>query len=410
MVFTGNNYINRIEVIKKVNRLFLKYAVLYNFTYMAIGALTPLIGQYLDELGFSGAQIGTVTATGTAVAIFASTFWGKVYSCSRRKYGVLMLLCTAAAAVCGVFSNMETYLLCAVVFGCMYFFQAPIMSLTDAFTVESIAGRGGFGQLRAWGAVGFALGVFLAGNLAEKTDVSVIFIFYIGSYLIAAFVVAAIKLQRRRERDAALKNLSDIKDGRPKRSAGYRDVFRNRRLMQLILCAFFMGGTNVANNTYFSFLYIEGGGTLAGVGIAMLLMVGSEVPFMAWCEKLSRRLTMERLVLISMCISSGRFILMGIGLPWWMLIIIAASQGAVNGILLIEFVRYSSKLAAAGTESLAISTYYILGSNLSTIVCQVVGGRILDFAGAWAVYLFFGIFNLAGILLYIKFRLYRQST
>ena len=55
-----------------------------------------------------------------------------------------------------------------------------------------------------------------------------------------------------------------------------------------------MGGTNVANNTYFSFLYIEGGGTVAGVGIAMLLMVGSEVPFMAWCERLSRRSPWKR--------------------------------------------------------------------------------------------------------------------
>ena len=60
-----------------------KYAVLYNFSYMSIGAMTPLIGQYLDGKGFTGSQIGAITAAGTASAIFASMFWGRVYSASN---------------------------------------------------------------------------------------------------------------------------------------------------------------------------------------------------------------------------------------------------------------------------------------------------------------------------------------
>lgn len=46
----------------------------YTFTYAAIGMLLPLIGQYLDGIGFTGMQIGAVTATATAVGIFASPF------------------------------------------------------------------------------------------------------------------------------------------------------------------------------------------------------------------------------------------------------------------------------------------------------------------------------------------------
>ena len=85
------------------------------------------------------------------------------------------------------------------------------------------------------------------------------------------------------------------------------------------------------------------------------------------------------------------------------------SQGAVNGILLIEFVRYVSNLAPKGSESIAISAYYIIGSNLSTIVCQTVGGVILDYLEASAVYTFFGLFNLTGVILYIKFGLYKMK-
>lgn len=379
-----------------------KFAVLYNFSYMAIGSLTPLIGQYLKSVGFTGSQIGTITAAGTAAAIIASAFWGDRYSRTGKKHELLIMLCLMASLICLTLEGINNYYIFIAAFGMMYFFQAPVMSLTDAFTVERMQR---FGPLRAWGAVGFALGVFLAGNAADKISIETIFVFYIGSFIITAITIWMIKRTEVRGQHQKIKD-SSKEEKNPTAKGGYLKILRNKRIRQLIICAFFMGGTNVANNTYFSFLYIEGGGSVAGVGAAMLLMVGSEVPFMAWCEKLSAKLTMEKMILAAMIISVVRFILYGMGLPWWMLIILSFSQGAVNGILLIEFVRYVSAIAPEGYKSLAISSYYIIGSNLSTIFCQITGGKLLDVFGASGVYLFFGIFNFIGVVLYLKFRLY----
>lgn len=376
-----------------------RYAAMYHFTYMSIGALTPMIGQYLKQIGFSGTQIGTITATGTAVAIFASAFWGGQYSRSLKKHEILIFLCGAAALVSLLLSGINTYGLFLLVFGVMYFFQAPIMSLSDAFTVES--GQG-FGGLRAWGAAGFALGTFLTGLFVEGLGLSMIFLIYSGSYLLAVMMILWI-----RKGEGASRQRSHNEGGSLR---GYLEVFRVKPLRRLILCAFFWGGTNVANNTYFSFLYMDGGGTIAGVGTAMLLMVGSEFPFMAWCERLSRRLTMEKLTAISLGISVVRFFIFGLGVPWWMLLVLSFSQGAVNGILLIELIRYAAKLAPAGIRSLAISTYYIIGSNLSTICCQFFGGILLDHFGAKGVYLFFSLFNLMGLVLYVLFGLFRPQN
>lgn len=381
---------------------YIRFAGLYNFTYMSIGALLPFIGQYLNTLGFSGSEIGTVTAAGTAVAIFASAFWGRIYSRSRKNHDILILLCSMAAIICIILSQLKTYSLFIVIFGCMYFFQAPVMSLTDAFTVERMHR---FGTLRAWGAVGFAAGTFLAGLISDILNLSVIFVFYVLSYAVAAVIILTLRRYNSVREDKA-----DKADKEEAKSLGYAGILKDRHIRQLILCAFFMGGTNVANNTYFSFLYIEGGGTIAGVGAVMLLMVGSEVPFMAVCERLAARFTMQRIILTAMVISSARFILYGIGLPWWILVLMSFTQGAVNGILLIEFVRYVSILAPEGSKSIAISAYYIIGSNLSTIICQLFGGMILDRAGASGVYMFFGLFNLAGVILYIKFKLYKNQN
>ena len=381
-----------------MKHLYGRYAAMYHFTYMAIGALTPMIGQYLKQIGFSGTQIGSITATGTAVAIFASAFWGGQYSRSIKKYEILIFLCGAAALVSLVLGGIHVYGLFLLVFGVMYFFQAPIMSLSDAFTVES--GQG-FGGLRAWGAVGFALGTFVTGLFAESLGLSMIFPIYSGSYLLAVAMILWIRKGEGTSRQRSHNEAGSLR--------GYLEVFKVKPLRRLILCAFFWGGTNVANNTYFSFLYIDGGGSLAGVGAVMLLMVGSEFPFMAWCERLSRMLTMEKLTAISLGISVVRFFVFSLGVPWWMLLLLSFSQGAVNGILLIELVRYAAKLAPENIRSLAISAYYIIGSNLSTICCQFFGGMLLDHFGAKGVYLFFSMFNLTGFILYFAFGLFRPK-
>ncbi|MCQ2547070.1 MAG: MFS transporter [Clostridia bacterium] len=367
---------------------------------MAIGCFTPLIAQYLSAIGFDGTQIGAVTATGTLVAIFAVAFWGRIYNRASAKAGVIELLCLGAIIFNAALMFTDAMVPVIIMFGIMYFFQAPIMSLVDSYTV--LGQYDNFGGKRAWGAVGFAAGVFIAGRLADLISLRTIFGLYETCF--AVTIVVLIVLHRR---------LHGNPSARPEiavdKSRKYADLLKSRRVVEIIICAFFMGGTNVANNTYFSFLYIEGGGTIAGVGVCMLLMVGSEVPFMAWSRRLSDRFTMEKVLLAAMIVSVMRFCLYGIGLPWWVLIIMFFTQGAVNGIILVEFVRCAAACAPEGCSSLAISAYYIIGSNISTVVCQFAGGIILDSFGATGVYMFFGLFNLAGVLLYFAFGLFKSK-
>ena len=373
-------------------------AILYTFAYMAIGSFTPLIAQYLTDLGFDGDEVGIITAAGTAVAIFAVAIWGRVYSMASRKALVIELLCGCAILISLILPAFRAFVPIVCIYGLLYFFQSPIMSLIDSFTVLGGESATGFGGKRAWGAVGFALGIFVAGRAADMAGTGIIFALYASCFAVALITLA---YARRKRSDHGVD--STVRN----RATGYLSLLKERKVVYLLICMFFMGGTNVANNTYFSFLYIDSGGTLAGVGIAMLLMVGSEVPFMALCDRLAARFGLQRTILAAMIISVCRFMLYGIGLPWWMLLILSFTQGAVNGIILVEFVRYIAMLAPKGMRSLAISAYYIIGSNISTIVCQLIGGIILDSTGASGVYIFFGLFNLIGVILYIIFGLHK---
>ena len=159
-----------------------------------------------------------------------------------------------------------------------------------------------------------------------------------------------------------------------------------------------------------SFLYVAGGGLLAGIGIAFLLMVGSEAAFMAWSEKLANKFTLEKTILISMIISVFRYLLYSTVPSNEVLLFTFFLQGMVNGIVLVEFVRYISKLVEKRLLGMAVSVYYCISCNVSTIICQLLGGIILDKYHVGGVYLFFALYNLTGVILYILWGLHKPQT
>jgi PPP family 3-phenylpropionic acid transporter len=384
------------------------YVALNVSSYAAIGMLLPLLGQYLNFLEFSGKQIGIITAMATATAIFATTFWGAKYANSPRKKRVVIFLCISSAVIGSgllAFSSYGTFL---VGFMVLYFFQSPLMGLNDAMTIES--GQP-FSAIRKWGCIGFALATFFAGRLAETVGIFVIFPLYSLAFLLAALVIVFILRMEKNslllERMETAKREESQCSGNKQRM-GYDEIIKNRRLMALIASSFFLLGTNVANNTYFSFLYIEGGGTLAGVGTVFLLMVGSETVFMAFSSRISAKIGLERAVLIAMLISVVRFLWYSTGPSYTWLLAFFFLQGAVNGILLVEFIRYIHQTVKPAQLGLAISLYYAISNNLSTIFCQFIGGLALDYGGGPGVYLFFAWYNIIGVILYVIFGLYKR--
>lgn len=407
---------------------------IYTFTYAAIGVLIPLLGQYLAGIGFSGVQIGIVLATATAVGIGASPFWGYRSHHSGDTSRVLLLLCVAAALIIAGLSFVKLYIVFLIAYAAFTFFQAPIMPLTDAMTLEN---RMPFGAVRKWGSLSFAAGVFFAGQLAEATDLVVIFplcaLAYTVAWLIMSYLRRVGKVRRKLTgKSSAIENkesgepaifvtgseelaewvessVTSAETLKKEQRGNYIILFKNKKLMALLFSIFFICGTNVAHNTYFGFLYRDVGGSIAGVGVALLLMCSGEAPFMAWTEKLEKILTMEKMILISMAISALRYLWYSTGPAPGLIIGTFFLQGMVNGIVLIEFVHYVAKLVEPAMLGMAMTLYQALSSSCSIIVCQLIGGAILDHYGAMQVYLFFSIYNMIGILLYLSFRLYKSS-
>lgn len=393
---------NEIRQVDKMGRKYYSFVGIYTFTYAAIGMLVPLLGQYLQSIGFTGIQIGVVTASATAVGIVASPFWGHCSHHARDNTRVVPFLCLITTLIAISMIFMKEYGFFLLAYALFSFFQTPIMPLTDAMALEA---RAPFGAVRKWGAIGFAAGVFVAGQLADATNLGILFPLCAFGYAAAGVII--VSLRRTGNRETEIQPVQSKKIRKNKNPGNYNVLFKNKKFMALLAAAFFICGTNVANNIYFGFLYKDVGGSIAGIGIAFLLMCGSEAPFMAWTERISNKFTMERVILISMILSALRYLWYSTGPAPELLIGTFFLQGMVNGIVLIEFVRYIAKLVEPAMIGMAMTLYQAVSSYCSSILCQLIGGAILEHYSGVQVYLFFSIYNVIGILLYLGFRLYR---
>ena len=274
----------------------------------------------------------------------------------------------------------------------MYFFQGPLHGLCDALILSK---KGNFSTIRSFGAVGYALAVFTAGEIAEEMGLKNIFYIYSLAYVVT-FALIISEQEPPYERPAGEK-------------ISGKHLFKNKTYLKLMISVFFVMGTNVANSTYFGYLFREGGGSVAGIGTAFLLMAGSEAPFMALTPMLVRRFTSEKLILFAMVLSSLRFGFYATGPGAAALLATFFLQGAVNGILLVEVVKYFNKIVSPQYSGVAIALFYAFGNSFSVIVCSLLGGIILDMASAKTVYLFFCIYNLIAVFLYISLGLYKEK-
>ena len=367
-------------------------AILYFFLYCPLGIISPLIGQYLSSIGFSGTQVGLITSMGTGVAIFATLLWGRVYANSHKKRIVLIIMCLASATLGVVSTTTTVFLLYAALYSVLYFFQGPLHGLADAFVISK---SNNFSAIRALGAAGYAVAVFIAGRYAESYGLKGIFYMYA-----IAFVITAVFIMMESEPPFH-------KDEEKKVSIG--EVFKNKRFVKLLICSFFLMGTNITNSTYFGYLFREQGGDVAGIGLAFLLMAGSEAPFMALTPIMSKKIGSEKLLLIGMALTAVRFGFYATGPSYTLLLGTFFLQGITNGIILVELVKAFGNVVEERLSSMSISIYYAIGNSMSVILCNMIGGMILDAHGPQAVYLFCFIFNSIAVALYVLVGLHKKD-
>ncbi|WP_313350310.1 MFS transporter, partial [Exiguobacterium sp.] len=289
------------------NRQTYHFQALYFF--IGQGALIPYLALYFssDAFGLSASEIGTIVAIGPILSIFLQPVWG-IAADRLGKPKRLLLVAMLAAGVFTLSYLMTSAYLLLLLISCVWaLFQCAHIPLVDTLAIEYTRKRKvDYGALRLFGSAGFALAVFILGQITEEGGLSLIFYATGAAWVLGFLVLIGIE-------ETGSVHISH------QQQVPLKQLFSNRRFLLFLAGGSLIFGPIFANNYYFGSYVTIRGETTALVGTLFFVAVLCEIPFMRIASRLLLRFgAIPVLVFISL-LSAARTAMIALELPIVML-------------------------------------------------------------------------------------------
>jgi PPP family 3-phenylpropionic acid transporter len=344
------------------------------FSYFAVlGIFLPYFNLYCYHLGFSGGQIGALSAVRSLVMVASSIVWGLLadrLNLRRRIY----IWCSAASALTWLLFLTTTdfwlMLLFTVIYVCFY---APIIAFLEAFTMDELRIRKeSYGQVRAWGSVSFILVVILFGRAIDHFPIRLILVLIFAGSLLQA--LGALRMPRFETVDLSLN---------PKIS----ENLLNRHVGIFLLCGFLM---LVSHGTYYGFfsIHLENYGySRAFIGLTWAVASIAEIVVMIKSEAVFKRFTLERVLIFSFGVAIIRWlVLFTVHSP--VLILLAQILHAVTyGTFHMASILYMDRLTTGKTKTIGQVANNAVQYGLGLMTGFFINGFLYERTGSNVLFL-----------------------
>lgn len=347
----------------------------YLWFFGAIAAFNPYIAMYYRSLGFSGLQVGILTAMPAVGLAMSGPFWGSIMDAMGIHRLVLRMALVLTAIFAIAVANVSSFTTVFVFVTALAFSFVPLRALLDSYAM-SVANRtqSSFGTIRSWGSVGYFVAVLGLGELMGK-DVSNLFLYAYAGFLILTFV--------------SMWGLPDLAPRQPSNIiGGLKDVSTNKPLVLLYVVAFLL---MIAYATIYLALGIHMKDTLGGsanqVGIAFAVGAAFELPAFVYGNRLVRKFGETKLIAFVIAMYALRFLLLAVVPVAGWVIPVQSLHMVTFALFLVISVPMAHKLDGgqhpATTQALLTTTSFGFGN----IVGSVGGGALLDTVGTANLFL-----------------------
>lgn len=352
----------------------------YFWYYAAIGAFTPFTALYYRDLGFSGLQIGALTALPSLGMALFGPFWGAVsdsLAIHRLVLRVALVLGTLLAFAASRVSEFGSLFPLMVV---LAFAVVPAAPLLDSYgvTISERLGQS-YGRLRVWGSLGFMVSVLVVGRLMGERVSSLVLGAYAACLGLTLLSVVGIPSLTERHPRSLL--------------GGLKAVAHNRPLLLLLLVSYLLSSGAAIMYIFLGIRLREIGGSANIVGVAFALSAVSELPVVAFGGWLLDRLGAPRLIGLALCVYIVRFAAFStISEPEWMLPV-QLLHGLSYGAFLMASVTLAHRLAGREHAATAQALLTAMSFGFGSITGSIAGGALLDQVGT------VGLFRGAALLM-----------
>lgn len=373
------------------------FPFLYNFfIFASFASYGPYLVLFYQSLGFSGAQIGTLTGLTPLIVLVAAPLWTGLADSRRLHRQVMTLTLLGSAVVLALLPSLGTFLPLLLIIVLIQVFYAPLSSLADSATLHMLGTRRElYGRVRLGGTLGFGAAAAGTGWLVQELGLQTTF-WAAGLLVLLALLFSQKFVHAPHQPGEALS---------ARRSLG--SLLASPRWLLFLLAAFAGGmGTSATNTFLFPFLdELHAPESLMG----LILTVGtlSEIPVLFFGNRLVKRFTPYRLFMLGVSFMGARFLLFALAqTPAWILLLQCFS-GLTFVAMWIGGVTYAQENAPPGFAASAQGMFSGMVFGIGAAAGGFTGGLLLESLGGRGLYLVFGliILGIAALATLLRLRL-----
>lgn len=345
----------------------------YFWFYAGVGAFTPYTALYYQYLGFSGIELGLLTALPALGTALTGPFWGMAADALSAHRAILRTVLAIAAVVSLALAQITSYLPFLLTLGILAFALVPVPSLMDSYAV-SVAERGGhgYGVLRIFGSIGFTvmvliMGAVMAGGMSNRF----IYAYAVCHMLALGAVFLLPRLGERRPRK--------IMDG-------VGAIWSRKPFLLLLLVAYMMASGVAILNMYLGIHIRSLGSGTDVVGTAFAVSAMSELPVIGFGTLIMSRIGARRMIIIALVAYIVRFSMLAVAPDAGWVIASQLLHGLSFAMFLVASVNLAHRLVGGELAATAQALLGTMSFGFGNITGSLVGGALLDVLGTRTLY------------------------
>jgi PPP family 3-phenylpropionic acid transporter len=285
---------------KKQAKNNLYFSLMQGFYWAACVTFNVFLVYYLETLHVPSSKIGILLTVGTISGVASQYFWG--YLCDKQR-GIkkVMSLCILGTVIAVLtLPSVQGFKAILSVYILFMFFQPVIPSLIDTWIIQSDELiRKNYSKIRSVGSLTFAVMSSFFGLLVEK------YLYYaiaLGFTLFSTLLLIIVLISK----DIVKKERHVQKSPKPQLSAV--SLFKNIRFVLFLLGIMLIFIPNSFISSYMFYIARSVNGTAREMSLAFGLAAVLEIPLFLMFERISRKLSLEKILVIGAVFLIGRIL------------------------------------------------------------------------------------------------------
>jgi PPP family 3-phenylpropionic acid transporter len=361
-----------------------------------VGAVyNSFLPVYLNQIGFTGAMVGTLLAIAPFMVLIAQPFWGMAGDRTKSINRLMRWIMGGSAVAVVCYPLSQNFYFLFVMISIFSFFNSVMFTMQDVLTLQSIEHKKWrYGSIRLSATISFAIISILAGIVAEW---NIVVLFPLTAFLAVLTLLVTFKMPNIRGHQTPGNRVSPLV------------ILKNKDLVLFTAFSFFVILTYGYFSNFFSIYFIGLGADKGMIGIFWFISAVAEVPFLLFADRIIARLGIRSALILAAIVMGVRWLILFFSSDVYVTLLTSVMHGFSFIVILYCMATYINNKVPKELKSSGQSFFALFGGGIPRIIASVAGGIANDLIGIQKMFLVCAIINaltvlVLGILFYLNGR------